>query len=199
MTVNQNWPELKQRLPKGALVYDYPDIVNRVFKQKPNAFKARLFSGAAWGPHTSEVTSEGTTQWKFPIKPTSSSQTSDQACDEDDHETSSNAVSNAKDPACGWSLGDLALLHKFVATIQRTTFTSVEWESYIEHAVPANEDPANEDPASDLSSDDSEGDGDDNDGIGIVQPNNQPSMNKTHDDVVRLIKALLGTKPRRSP
>ena len=106
---------------------------------------------------------------------------------------------DANDPACGWSLGDLALLHNFVATIQRTTFTSAEWESYIEHAVPANEDSANEDPVSELSSGDSEGDGDDNDGIGIVQSNNQPSMNKTHDDAVRLIKALLGTKPRRSP
>ena len=62
MTVNQNWSELKQRLPTGALVYDYPDIVNRVLKHKLGAFKARLFSGGAWGPHTSEVASDGTTQ-----------------------------------------------------------------------------------------------------------------------------------------
>jgi len=180
-------------------VYDYPDIVNRVFKLKLNAFKARLFSGAAWGPHTSEVTSDGTTQWKFPIKPTSSSQTPDQACDDDDHMASSNAVSDANDPACGWSLGDLALLHNLVATTQRTTLTSAEWELYIDHAVPANEHTANEDPTSELSSSDSEGGDDDNDGVGIVQPSNQPSMSKTHHDAVRLIKALLGTKPRRSP
>ena len=51
-TMNPLWLELQEMLPVNCSPRDCPDIVNRVFKKKLDAFIAMLVAGSFWGPRT---------------------------------------------------------------------------------------------------------------------------------------------------
>lgn len=58
-TCNGSWPELQEMLPDGCTPFDCPDITNRVFKAKLDAFVRLLETGAIYGPANHEVIPPG--------------------------------------------------------------------------------------------------------------------------------------------
>ena len=74
-TMNPLWTELVEMLPANCNPRDCPDLVNRVFKKKLDAFVAMLVAGSFWGPRTlkrktkvSEDKEEEVTVWAYEME-----------------------------------------------------------------------------------------------------------------------------------
>ena len=57
-----------EMLPDGCTAFDCPEIANRVFHHKLQAYLKMLKTGSAWGPQTLEhATQDGKTEWKYGV------------------------------------------------------------------------------------------------------------------------------------
>ncbi|KAK3249030.1 hypothetical protein CYMTET_41538 [Cymbomonas tetramitiformis] len=68
--MNPKWVELTEMLPAGCTAYDCPEITNRVFKMKLDAFLAELNIGSVWSPTLVFTHSSDPSQrvWTFSLR-----------------------------------------------------------------------------------------------------------------------------------